>query len=1016
MSMTNAFLSARADDLFESVAASADAAELEALDVAKGQMPARHAVVDVIENALRRKPNPGTRIALIKGDAGSGKTHVMTTVFRKLAGTTIGQFYPAVLQLTAPVSKDEYDVWLLDALFRELTARHFTDLHNQSPLQRLAERLLERIDTPERDEFLRLIDDIDDDGEIELSRRIARKITRKTRDLLTEQPPGDPFVAVMLLAGLGDWSAVNYLRRGKIDDRIITLGLEPIQTDDQRISLLKDFGLTAQMAGACIAIGFDQVENAVRLGDENLFIHTLSQATRVAEQVHNCAVIIAALSDEYDRITHDTENSLSLMRSDRDRIEKEAPVPARLERDTPEFLGQVIAKRLDILRRRAKVGNPDENPLAPLPEWLIRQVLEQSSVRLALREVAMFRRRALELGHMPNRDEYQSEAAPGAANEAGEIPDFDKLWADFLDLAPETRNRLLTSTKADLLAWWAQAASQEHTAGDIADVSSATISPTEETHIINVHLNSNGTIIERRELALCEAPNRDHKLAKQVEDFLDYATGAPAILRTKGFAKGRQAQVAPALRRLSAMNGLKLDLSETEWHNLQRARDFYIETVDSRGFLDWRRDRQWLTELMTPLQPLIAFPQSFIEKTTTATPENGVGTSNQRENNASHDKSVAPAADAAVSSEPFPVLLGHTTEGADINWDPYRPQPAHLNNFSFLVTGDAGSGKTQTIRVLIDAACRENLSVCIFDFKADYCEPEFTDPIGLEVFDIRTTGLPFNPLQPPPRGASGVQPAEHAYELAGVLARVFRLGPVQEGILRDAINSAYANSGIAPREWVDPVEPAWPSFDQVLDPLRDEPRAAALVTKLSMLSDLGLFPASSDKGHSFENFVDRRIALKLSDLPTDEIKSALAEIIIIQLHGYALRGDQPRRLKRLMVFDEAHRVKDSVRLEALAREGRAFGVGIVIGTQFPGDIPETMAGNLATQLYLMNNQASHRRWIVKQMFGTTSGSDARNLMEQLNALSPFEGLFSNTHYSNAMLRIIPHFQRQSGSV
>jgi hypothetical protein len=61
-------------------------------------------------------------------------------------------------------------------------------------------------------------------------------------------------------------------------------------------------------------------------------------------------------------------------------------------------------------------------------------------------------------------------------------------------------------------------------------------------------------------------------------------------------------------------------------------------------------------------------------------------------------------------------------------------------------------------------------------------------------------------------------------------------------------------------------------------------------------------------------------------------------------------GDQPRRLKRLLVFDEAHRVRDSARLESLAREGRAFGVGIVMGTQFPGDVPETMAGNLATQL------------------------------------------------------------------
>jgi hypothetical protein len=34
---------------------------------------------------------------------------------------------------------------------------------------------------------------------------------------------------------------------------------------------------------------------------------------------------------------------------------------------------------------------------------------------------------------------------------------------------------------------------------------------------------------------------------------------------------------------------------------------------------------------------------------------------------------------------------------------------------------------------------------------------------------------------------------------------------------------------------------------------------------------------------------NKRVSLKLSDLPNDEIKAALAEIIIIQLHGYALR-------------------------------------------------------------------------------------------------------------------------------
>jgi hypothetical protein len=183
------------------------------------------------------------------------------------------------------------------------------------------------------------------------------------------------------------------------------------------------------------------------------------------------------------------------------------------------------------------------------------------------------------------------------------------------------------------------------------------------------------------------------------------------------------------------------------------------------------------------------------------------------------------------------------------------------------------------------------------------------------------------------------------------------------------------------------------------------------VTRLSLLSELGLFGAGTNSHTSLEHFLSARVCLKLSDLPTDEIKSALAEILIVQLHGYALRGEQPRRLTRMMVFDEAHRVKDSKRLESLAREGRAFGVGIVIGTQFPGDIPETMAGNLATQLFLMNNQAAHRRFVVTQVMGTTSTSEARSLLDQLSHLRPLEGLFMNTHYNGILVRVVPHYAR-----
>jgi hypothetical protein len=290
------------------------------------------------------------------------------------------------------------------------------------------------------------------------------------------------------------------------------------------------------------------------------------------------------------------------------------------------------------------------------------------------------------------------------------------------------------------------------------------------------------------------------------------------------------------------------------------------------------------------------------------------------------------------------------------------------------------------------------------------CEAAFAEPLGIDVIDVRATGLPFNPLQPPPGGASGAQPIEHAYEIAGILRRVFGLGAVQEGRLRDAICAAYQELGIAPREWVEPTAKSWPIFSRVLDILKDDGGAGPLVARLSVLSDLGLFGAAGPSA-SAGGFFKGRVCLKLADLPTDEVKTTLAEILIVQLHGRILRGEQPRRLTRMLVFDEAHRVKDSKRLEQLAREGRAFGVGIIIGTQFPGDIPETIAGNLATQLFLMNNQAAHRLHVVKQMLGTAATTDAKTMLEKLGHLKPLEGLFANSHHYGVFLEILPHYKR-----
>ncbi|MCC6875745.1 MAG: hypothetical protein IT378_15670 [Sandaracinaceae bacterium] len=380
-------------------------------------------------------------------------------------------------------------------------------------------------------------------------------------------------------------------------------------------------------------------------------------------------------------------------------------------------------------------------------------------------------------------------------------------------------------------------------------------------------------------------------------------------------------------------------------------------------------------------------------------------------------ETTPPPTGATKSPEPtdaerLRVFIGKSPTEVDVHWDPHDPDRP-LNNFGFLITGDSGAGKTQMLRALVHEVAAAGIPVCIFDYKNDYADPTFSGRVGLEVYDVNRQGLPFNPLELVPEPDGRIQPIRQIHELAQILGRVFGLGDQMEAQLRNAMKDAYEAHGIEHKAWITPSEaPEPPSFDEVVERLRHDDKNEKLLNRLSPLFDLDLFPASTGAATSFEDLLQRRVVLLLNGLPNDKIKQAIAEFIIVRLHSYVLRGQQPRKLRRLLVFDEAWRVKDSVRLQELAREGRAFGVGIAIGTQFPGDLPDSLTGNLATQLMLLNTSSEHRRSVIRALVGTTSGRDAQALEVKLRALQKHEGFFRNQQYTPYILVLTqPHYER-----
>ena len=378
-----------------------------------------------------------------------------------------------------------------------------------------------------------------------------------------------------------------------------------------------------------------------------------------------------------------------------------------------------------------------------------------------------------------------------------------------------------------------------------------------------------------------------------------------------------------------------------------------------------------------------------------------------------------PAAKPLASCLPdgIRIVVGHDPMGNEVAWE-----SAANPNFGILVTGDPGSGKSQTIRTVIDETRKAGYPCLIFDFKKDYVDDEakgdlFASDNRLAVYDVVNRGLPFNPFELAPNQAGIVHPVRQAHELVAIIQRVEKIGDKQADAFKEAICRAYQKVGIDPREKVQiaTITAAPPTFTDVIQELRDadDSYADSIRIRLQKFEDLGLFPGN-DTGVSFEAMINNGTVLLMNDTANEQMMQALAEILVVKLHALLKRGDQPKKLRRMLVLDEAWRVARSQRLVELAREGRAFGVGMLIGTQNPKDMPDNLVGCLRTQVYLYNKDVENQKVIVRQLVNSTTNFDAQQRLQVVANLKQFQGyMIDESHPQGIRVNLLPYYMRKA---
>ncbi len=379
-----------------------------------------------------------------------------------------------------------------------------------------------------------------------------------------------------------------------------------------------------------------------------------------------------------------------------------------------------------------------------------------------------------------------------------------------------------------------------------------------------------------------------------------------------------------------------------------------------------------------------------------------------------------PAASVAAESEPVSPARprAHLGEGPgsygrsrEVWFDPELPGRA-LPNPHISITGETGSGKTQATKALLRELGQQGLPILVLDFKDDYSQPDYTDTEGLTTHDASLGGLPFNPMIPPVDPQSGhASPMSHIYQLVGIVRRIYKLGDQQAFRLREALKEVYEIQGIGTRPFIPSENQLYLPFESVNDVLRRSKENEALLGRLSTIFDLNLF-ASSQEEIAFAELVGHSTVIRLSQLPGDEVKNAVAEFFLMALHNHLLRLPHPHALRRLLVLDEAWRLVQSPFMEPLMREGRAFGLGMIVATQFPKDLPDAVAGNTATRLFFSQAGSDNIREIQRTIIGKTSGADAEHLAAILRQMPPLTCLVQNSQYRPYIrTAVVPYFER-----
>lgn len=304
-----------------------------------------------------------------------------------------------------------------------------------------------------------------------------------------------------------------------------------------------------------------------------------------------------------------------------------------------------------------------------------------------------------------------------------------------------------------------------------------------------------------------------------------------------------------------------------------------------------------------------------------------------------------------IKSKGMKILFGlNQQDGSDVIWEPNNTDVLFHTNTGII--GTMGTGKTQFTKSLITQLYlqrknnigEEGLGILIFDYKGDYNESKSDFVEATKATILKPYQLPFNPLAlTKSKVFKPLLPIHTANAFKDTISKVYGLGPKQQDTLFQCIIETYGMCGIQAANsssWDNEA----PTFEQVYQRyVNDEEikKNDSLAAAMNKLHQFQVFENNPNKTKALFEILNGVVVIDLSGYDSD-IQSLIVAITLdlfyvqMQAAGSSKLDGKYRQLTKLILVDEADNFMSEgfLSLKKILKEGREFGVGTILSTQF----------------------------------------------------------------------------------